>query len=185
MEEKYPIGRLSRWTGYFFLSIYMRLFKPGKWDIFVLRLNCGKNHIGFWLSTKMVAVNQKFIAQATLMMSSMFLSVGHMYGLLLFWKMKMKQTANNIMLYFLQKRNYRRSEEKLGKIRNLYPKKRSCWHKIFKVGMMFSGEIYDKNFYQTILSDAKNFRIPKADFEALVAELRPYISPNPLSPYYL
>ena len=28
----------------------------------------------------------------------------------------------------------------------------------------------------------KNFRIPKGDFEAFVAELRPYISPNPLSP---
>ena len=30
----------------------------------------------------------------------------------------------------------------------------------------------------------KNFRMPKIDFEALVAELRPYISPNPLSPNY-
>ena len=48
--------------------------------------------------------------------------------------------------------------------------------------MMFSGEIYDKDFYQMILQDAKNFRIPKVDFEALVAELRPYISSNPLSP---
>ena len=28
----------------------------------------------------------------------------------------------------------------------------------------------------------KKFRMPKGDFEALVAELRPYISPNPLSP---
>ena len=104
-----------------------------------------------------------------------------MYGLLLLWKMKMKQTENN-MLYFLQKRNYRRSKEELRKIRNLYRKKRSCCHKIFKVGMMFSGEIYDKDFYQMILQDAKNFRIPKVDFEALVAELRPYISSNPLSP---
>ena len=57
----------------------------------------------------MAAVNRKIVAQATLMiMSSMFLSVGHMYGLLLLWKMKMKQTENNIMLYFLQKRNYLR-----------------------------------------------------------------------------
>ena len=28
----------------------------------------------------------------------------------------------------------------------------------------------------------KNFCMLKGDFEALVAELRPYISPNPLSP---
>ena len=46
---------------------------------------------------------------------------------------------------------------------------------------MFSGEIYDKAFYQMILPHVKNFRMPKADFEALVAELRPYISPNPSS----
>ena len=133
----------------------------------------------------MGAVNRKIIAQVTFMiMSSMFLQVGHLYGLLLLWKMKMKQTENN-MLYFLQKRNYRRSKEELRKIRNLYHKKRSCCHKTFKVGMMFSGEISNKDFYQMILPDSKSFRIPKADFEAPVAELRPYISSNPLSPYYL
>ena len=133
----------------------------------------------------MAAVNRKIIAQATLMiMSSMFLSIGHMYGLLLLWKMKMKQTENNIMLCFFTKKNCHRSKEKLRKIRNLYRKKRSCWHKIFKAGMMFPGEIYDKNFYQMTLPDDKNFRIPKADYEVPVAELRPYISSNPLSPYY-
>ena len=90
----------------------------------------------------MAAVNRKIIAQATLMiMSSMFLSIGHMYGLLLLWKMKMKQTENNIMLYFLQKRNYRRSKEKCRKIRNLYRKNRRCWYNVFRAGMMFSGEI--------------------------------------------
>ena len=94
----------------------------------------------------MVAANRKIISQVTLMiMLSMFLSVGYMYGLLLLWKMKMKQTENNIMLYFLQKRNYRRSKEKLRKIRNLCRKKRNCWHNTFKVGM-FSGELYDKAF---------------------------------------
>ena len=36
--------------------------------------------------------------------------------------MKMKQIENNIMLYILQKRNYRRSKEKLSKIRNLWEK---------------------------------------------------------------
>ena len=30
----------------------------------------------------------------------------------------------------------------------------------------------------------KDFPMPKGDFEALVAELRPYISLNPLSPYH-
>ena len=42
-----------------------------------------------------------------------------------------------------------------------------------------------RNIRQGLLPDdtwKKNFRIPKGDFEALVAELRPYISPNPLSP---
>ena len=72
----------------------------------------------------MAAVNRKIIAQATLMvMSSMFLPVGHMHGLLLLWKMNMKQTEKNIMLYFLQKRNYRRSKEKLSKIRNSIAKR--------------------------------------------------------------
>ena len=113
----------------------------------------------------MAAVNRKIIAQATLLiMSSMFLSIGHMYGLLLLWKMKMKQAENNIMLYILQKRNYRRSKEKIRKMRNLYRKKRSCWHNIFKVEMMFSGEIYDKAFYQM----TKNFRMSKADLKLLL-----------------
>ena len=128
----------------------------------------------------MAAVNRKIIAQATLMiMSSMFLSIGHMYGLLLLWKMKMKQTENNIMLYFLQKRNYRRSKEKLRKIRNLYRKKRSCWQ------ICGRDDVFWRNIRQGLLPDdtwKKNFRIPKGDFEALVTELRPYISPNPLSP---
>ena len=43
-----------------------------------------------------------------MIMSSMFLSVGHMYGLLLLWLMKMKESENN-MLYFLQKQNLRSS----------------------------------------------------------------------------
>ena len=129
-------------------------------------------------------MNRKVIAQATLMiMSSMFLSVGQMYRSLLLWKMKLKQTENNIMLYFLQKRSYCRSKEKLRKIRNRYRKKRSCWHDKFKVGMMISGEIYDKIFYQLIFPHAKNLRMTKADFEDLAAELTPCISPNSLSPY--
>ena len=44
-----------------------------------------------------------------MIMSSMFLSVGHMYGLLLLWLMKMKKSENNVMLYFLQKQNLRSS----------------------------------------------------------------------------
>ena len=38
----------------------------------------------------------------------------------------MKQTENNIMLYFLQKRNYRRSKEKLRKIRNIYAEREAA-----------------------------------------------------------
>ena len=95
----------------------------------------------------MAAVNRKIIAQATLMiMSSMFLSIGHMYGLLLLWKMKMKQTENN-MLYFLQKRNYRRSKEKLRKIRNLYRKKRSCWK------ICGRDDVFWRNIRQGLLPD--------------------------------
>ena len=77
----------------------------------------------------MAAVNRKIIAQATLIIMSLtFLSVGHMYGLFLLWKMKIKQTENNIMLSFLEKRNYHRFNEKLWKIKNLYRKKRRYWH---------------------------------------------------------
>ena len=65
----------------------------------------------------MAAVNPKIIAQATLMiMPSMFLSVGHIYGLLLLLKMEMKQTENNIMLYSLQNRNCRKALKSLGKL---------------------------------------------------------------------
>ena len=124
-------------------------------------------------------MNRKIIAQATLMIiPSMLLSIGYMYGLLLLWKMKMKQPENN-MLYFLQKRNNRRSKEKLRKIRNLYHEKRSCWQ------ICGRADVFWRNIQQGLLPDdtwKKNFRIPKGDFEALVADLRPYISPNPLSP---
>ena len=83
------------------------------------------------------------------------------------------------MLYFLQKRNYRRSKEKLRKIRNLYGKRRSCWH------ICGRDDVFWRNIRQDLLPNdtwKKNFCMPKGDFEALVAELRPYISPNPLSP---
>ena len=92
----------------------------------------------------MAAVNRKIIAQATLMiMSSMFLSIGHMYGLLLLWKMKMKQTENNIMLYFLQKLNYLRSKKSLEKLEISIVKREAPG--IFVVGMFF-GEIYERPF---------------------------------------
>ena len=47
--------------------------------------------------------------------------------------------------------------------------------------MMVSDEIYDKTFHQMILGK-KNLHMPEQDFEALVAELGPYVSPNFLSP---
>ena len=120
----------------------------------------------------MAAVDRKIIGHATLMiMSSVFLSVdtarilkyvwpffGHMYRLLFLQKMKIKQTENNVVLYILQKYC---SKEKFRKIRNFYRKKGSCWHNIFKVGMVFSGEIYDKAFYQMILLNVKTFRSQK------------------------
>ena len=90
----------------------------------------------------------------------------------------MMQSENNIMFYFSQKRDYRRSKEKLRKIINLYRKKRSCWH------ICSRGDVFWRNIRQGLLLDdtwKKNFRMPTGDFEALVAELRPYISPNPLS----
>ena len=82
-----------------------------------------------------------------MIMSSMFLSVCHMYGLLLLWKIKMKQTENNMMLYFLQKRNYRRSKEKLRKIRNLYRKKGNCWQ------ICGRDDVFWRNIRQTLLPD--------------------------------
>ena len=113
----------------------------------------------------MAAVNWKIIAQATLkIMSSFFLSIGYMYGLLLFWKMKMKRAENNIMLYFLQKQNYRRSKEKLRKIRNLYRKKRSCWQ------ICGRDDVFWRDIRQGLIPDdtwKKNFRMPKGGFEAL------------------
>ena len=83
------------------------------------------------------------------------------------------------MLYFLQKRNYRRSKEKLRKIRNLYRKNKSFWQ------ICGRDDVFWRNTRQGLLPDdtwKKNFRILKGNFEALAAELRPYISPNPLSP---
>ena len=83
----------------------------------------------------------------------------------------MKQTGNDITLSFLQKRNYRRSKEKLRKIRNLYREKRSCWH------IYGRDDVFWRNIRQGLLPDdtwKKTFRMPKGDFEALVAELRPF-----------
>ena len=112
----------------FFLSVYMKLFNPSKQDILVTRSTPREKPNCFWLQTKMAAVSQNIMAQTNFMIPSpSFLSIGHMYGLLVLWKMKIKQTENNIMLYFLQRRNYRRSKVKLRKIVNLYHKRRSCW----------------------------------------------------------
>ena len=86
--------------------------------------------------------------------------------------MKMKQTENNIMLYFLQKRNYHCSKQKLKKIRNLYCKKKSCWH------ICGRDYVYWRSIRQVLLPNdtwKKNFRMPKGDFEALVAEIKPFI----------
>ena len=83
------------------------------------------------------------------------------------------------MPYVLQKQNYRRCKEKLKKIRNLYRKKRSCWH------IFGRDDVLWRNIRQGISPDdawKKNFLMPNGHFEALVTQLPPYISPNPLSP---
>lgn len=116
----------------------------------------------------MAVVNQKIIAQVTLMiMSSMFLWIGHMYGLFLLWKMKTNYTENNIMLYFLRKQNHHRSKEKLGKIINI-----KAWHTCGR-------DVFWRNIWQGHLPNdtwKENFCMPKGDFEALVAELRSYFN---------
>ena len=63
--------------------------------------------------------------------------------------MKMKQTENNITLYFLQKRNYRRSKENFEKLEIFIVKREAAG--MFVIEMMFSGEIYDNALYQMIL----------------------------------
>lgn len=116
----------------------------------------------------MAVVNQKIIAQVTLMiMSSMFLWIGHMYGLFLLWKMKTNYTENNIMLYFLRKQNHHCSKEKVGKIINI-----KAWH-------ICGRDVFWRNIWQGHLPNdtwKENFCMPKGDFEALVAELRSYFN---------
>ena len=121
----------------------------------------------------MGAVNRKIIAQATLMiMSSMLLPVGHIYGLLLIWKMKMKLTEIILCFIFNKNETIVVPKKSLEKLEISIVKREAAG--IFLVGMMFSGEVYDKAFYQMILGK-KNLRMPKGDFEGIVAELRPNI----------
>ena len=87
----------------------------------------------------------------------------------------MKQTENNAL--FFTKTKLPSFQEKLRKIGNLYRKKRSSWH-------ICGRDVFWRNIRQGLLPDdtwKKNFRKPKGAFDVLVAELRPYISANPLS----
>ena len=108
-------------------------------------------------------------------MSTILFSVFHIYGLLLLRKTKMKQNESTIVFYILQERSYCCSKGKLVKVR-ISVAQRVPAAGIFVAGLMFSGEIYAKVFYLIILG--KYFE----DFEALVAEFRPNILPNPLFP---
>ena len=79
----------------------------------------------------------------------------------------------------LKKRNYHLQKLKQMRQRRLCRRKRSCWNIRGRTeewwSKMITGELSSENW-------KKNFRFSLAAFMNLVDELRPYITPSPLSP---
>ena len=90
--------------------------------------------------------------------------------------MKMKQTGNNTMLYFYKNETAVVPKKSLEKLEIFIAKGEAAG--IFRYG---KDDVFGRNIRQGFLPDdtwKKNFRMPKIDFEALNAGLRPFISPN-------
>nr|XP_058964054.1 putative nuclease HARBI1 [Pocillopora verrucosa] len=112
-------------------------------------------------------------------LSTLVALVLQLHGVLLLWKMHQTRQIDAIRIGLLRKKSYFFRNVKQLKQRDLYRKKRSCWHKPGRT------DLWWKNIWTGVAPEEcwkENFRMSRAAFVNLVSELRPYISPNPKSP---
>ncbi len=104
-----------------------------------------------------------------------------LYGVILTWKIHLRQQEEAVCMILLRKQSYWRRKCKKLRQRYLRRKERSCWHKPGRTDLWWENIL---NGLSPEESWRKNFRMSKDDFMELVTELRPYIAPKPGSPNY-
>ena len=112
-------------------------------------------------------------------LSTLVALVLQLHGVLLLWKIHQTRQIDAIRIGLLRKKSYFFRNVKQLKQRDLYRKKRSCWHKPGRTDLCW------KNIWTGVAPEEcwkENFRMSRAAFVNLVSELRPYISSNPKSP---
>ena len=104
-----------------------------------------------------------------------------LHGLIFLWKIYEKHRSNAIVAWIQGKRSYYLRKMKKARLRRLRRKKRRCWVSPGRTEQwwinLINGTAPEEFWY-------KNFRMSRESFVELESELRPYISPNPMSPNY-
>ena len=122
---------------------------------------------------------KKFLNFTGLNLIALFSLLLQLHGLIILWKMNQKRLQDIMVVLNLKKRNYHLQKLKLIRYRRLCRRKRRCWNIRGRTDewwcKMINGESPSDNW-------KKNFRFSKVAFMNLVDELRPYITPSPLSP---
>ena len=93
-----------------------------------------------------------------------------LYGVILTWKIHLRQQEEAVCMILLRKLSYWRRKCKKLRQRYLRRKKRSCWHKPGRTDLWWENILNGLSLEE---SWRKNFRMSKDDFMELVTELRP------------
>ena len=102
-------------------------------------------------------------------------------GLILTFGVNISRQNNAIINMVAKKRNHFREKLARRRLNVLNRRPRSCW---FKNGRT---DLWWENMWNGIAPEEcwkKNFRMPRESFMNLLAEINPYISPDPTSPNY-
>ena len=114
-------------------------------------------------------------------LSGVLALVLQLHGILMLWAIYQKYAMDRFVTFQLRKRNSFLRKTRQARERNLRRKKRECWYYPGRTEQwwqkMLDGEAPEDTW-------RKNFRLPRDEFQKLLDELRPYISPNPKSPNY-
>ena len=119
------------------------------------------------------------ISVITMSLTSIVTLSSQLQSLILLWKLHMSKMENFNNNLLLRKRSYSLQKMKRARERRINRKKRSCWFKQGRTDLWWQNILTGVAPYETW---KKNFRMTCHVFQHLVNELRPYISPDPLSP---
>ena len=102
-------------------------------------------------------------------------------GILILWMIYQKYVMDRFFVLQTRKRNRFLQKNRLARERHLRKKKINCWYNPGRTEQWWQSMVDGESPEETW---RKNFRLSREEFQKLLEEHRPYITPNPKSPNY-